>query len=449
MITKCKKIFRSYSFWFYFLLIVGLLTRMFLVIKLPIWHDEFYSVWAGNHSFLDIVSSKTDIVHPPGFYLILHFWEMISMHMYWLRIFSLVCFVLNMILIGKFARQIGTKKESLLLIFLYIFSGYFIIFDWQIRMYTLIDTLILLSLLFLTDLIKKEARDDIPALITFTSINFVGLYIDYAFVWYFVPMAIFVLTHLLLKKSSKFIALTISFFISSILFVFSYPTIVNGGLSGIHGIEWMAPYMKPDFLIPFFLGSHITIFFSIIFFVLFIFGAYSFFTLKKRSLFISVIIFSASFSTIFAVIYSHFATPLLHIRSFQIVGLMVLIFYYLAAINFPKKVKPYLLITIVFCFLVNFVLVNRLIIRRPGIVLLSFFPWRNVQNSIDLTNVKSIKYKINGKLPTLLLFYGLKYTLDGNEDIRRKPIELDTVGSNNLENCKKYYSGVIDLYKCY
>lgn len=424
---------------FYLLVVIGVLSRLFLVVKLPIWHDEFYSIWAATHTVWEIVTSKTDLVHPPGYYLILHFWGLISTHLYWYRFLSVLAFTTNIFLIRKLAESLIKKNNSNLLVFLYVFSGYFLTFDWQVRMYTLITTLILSSILMLP---KKKW-------VGFTLINFLGLYIDYAFVFYFVPIAIFTLIYFFFKKKDEFFIAFDSFAVSSILFVISYPTIFLGGLTGIQGIGWMKPFIRPDFYVPFFFGSHIAIPFSLIFLTLFIFGVYNFVKQKNFNFEAISITFTAVSSLIFTLVYSHFATPLFHVRSLQIVGLMVVLFFYFGLSALSKITKPYLFATFILCFLFNFIIVNQTLFRSPGSLIIDYFPWRDILNSTDLTGIRTVKYRITRKLPTLMLLYGLEYTLKGNENIGCNPIKLEEYkDSEDNANCIKFDDNIIELYKC-
>jgi hypothetical protein len=446
---------------FIFLLVLGVLSRIFLAVRLPIWHDEYYSIWASQHTFHEITHSIPDVVHPPGYYLILYFWGKISTHLYWFRLLTIIAFIFNIFLMKKLAEKIGTPKNPLLLVSIYIFSGYFIIFDWQVRMYTLIDTLILSSILVLNGINDKGNKGDwgdwgdknyrkyVRGLVGFTLISFLGLYIDYAFIWYFVPAAVFSLIYLLIKKDRRFFYLVYSYITSCLLFVLAIPTIFKTSMGGIHGIEWMGRFLDPGFYVPFFLGSHTTLFFTFIFSILFLAGLIN---LIRYRLFFptsSAIIFSALVSINVTLIYTYFFTPLFHVRSLQIVGLMILIFFYYALIKLPNKIKTYAVPIIILLFVTNFVLVNKTLIYSPGKVIIDFFPWRDILNSSDLKNVSEVRYKINDPLPTQMLLKGLEYTLLGNENIGMSPIKLSEY-NDEVDNvgCEKFYNEIMELYKC-
>lgn len=434
---------------FYLLLIVGIFSRLFLVVKLPIWHDEFYSVWASDHTVFQIAHSLTDQVHPPGFYLLLHYWGQVSQHIYWLRFLSVVAFTINIFLIRKLASKLNNINEPNLLVFLYVFSGYFVIFDWQIRMYTIVVTLALFSLLTLLDLDNNLTKKNLIGWLKFTVINFLGLYIDYAYVWYFVPCAIFFLSYLSIKRDKKFYFSLYSFVWSGILLAIIAPTALITSKFGINGILWTVNYVSPNFFIPFFLGSHTTLFFSLAFLALFVWGLYSYINLYKFNFPSLLIIFSGIFSIVATLIYSHFFQPLFHVRSLQIVGLMVVVLYYFGIINIPKRYKRYIYSLVIVGVLINFVLVNKTIIESPGRVIIDYFPWRRILNTTNLDGINVVRYKIVRPLPTQMLIKGLEYTLNGNENIGRHPIKLVEFGNpGQVAGCEKFYDRLLELYKC-
>jgi len=373
---------------------------------------------------------------------------MISTHVYWFRLLSVIAFAINVFLIKKFAEKLWKLNDSLILVFLYIFSGYFIIFDWQVRMYTLVVTLILSSLLVLSNLKSGTCRN-VKVWIGFTLINFLGLYIDYTFIWYFVPAAIFSLLYFAVKKDRKLYYLFYSYIWSCLFFVFAIPSIFITSSWGINGIKWMAGYISPGFFIPFFLGSHTTLLFTLVFLLLLTWGIYNLIRSRIYNFTFFAVVFSSLFSLILTLIYSHFFTPLFHVRSLQIVGFSVVLFYYFGLTILPQKIKPYVVGIIVPLFLCNFILVNNLIIKSPGSVIIDYFPWRDILDSTDLGSTKTVKYKINRKLPTLMLLYGLEYTLKGNENIGRKSVSLGVYKeSGDNKGCVMFYNGLMGLYKC-
>ena len=132
-------------------ILVGFLSRFYLAFSTPIWHDEAYSIWASTTPLLRIISGITDPVHPPGYYIFLNFWSFPTTHLLWMRMSTLLFFIANALILYQIGKKIRTPFYGFILIFMYVFSGYFIIFDWQVRMYTFIDTCILFSLLFLME----------------------------------------------------------------------------------------------------------------------------------------------------------------------------------------------------------------------------------------------------------------------------------------------------------
>ena len=101
---KKHQLFLQKSFkknYFKLIIILGLLTRLWLIYKLPLWGDEAYSIWAIEQPWLKILNNTVDPVHPPGYYVFLKLWGSISDHLFWLRLSSLFAFSLNIWLLIK------------------------------------------------------------------------------------------------------------------------------------------------------------------------------------------------------------------------------------------------------------------------------------------------------------------------------------------------------------
>lgn len=431
------------------LIIVGIAMQIYLAIRLPIWHDEFYSVWSSDHTFHEIINSYADPVHPPGYFLILHFWGTITRHIYWFRGLSLVSFIINIFLVGKLARK--AKLDPLLTSFLYVYSGYFLIFDWQVRMYTLIVTFMLASILIYLKI--KDAKLDVELKLWFSyvSINFIGLYLDFAFIWFFVPSSLFILINLFFKKSfTTFSYLALSYVASCLLFILASPRIIEASKGGVNGIEWMASYTKLSFYGPYFLGSHTNVFMTYVFLAFAVFGFIVVLLTRNTPHVVKMLLFSATASLVFTLIYSHYVRQLFHVRSLQVVGLSVIFLYYyfldFVVKKFRKKIILFLSILLIVS---NLFITGNTLIKNPGRVIIDFFPWRDVLNKMDLNGIEVVKYTVDPNLPTKMLIYGLEYTLEGNENIGRHRIDLEQYDIFlDEKDCKLFHESYLKLYAC-
>jgi len=112
--------------------IIGILLRLYPVIKQPLWLDEIYSLYfASNFSVFQILFHLPDC-HPGLFYLILKGLIAISLNPIFLRL-SIATFPE---IIGCLIIQHRFKKPFLTTIFL--LNPFFIHYAWQIRMYGLV-----------------------------------------------------------------------------------------------------------------------------------------------------------------------------------------------------------------------------------------------------------------------------------------------------------------------
>ncbi|MFH1971781.1 MAG: glycosyltransferase family 39 protein [Patescibacteria group bacterium] len=428
---------------------VGLLFRIYLAMTLPLWHDEAYSIWASKNQLLRILQGATDHVHPPGYYLLLHFWGKISEHLYWFRLLSIIFFLFNTYLLNKLGKRIKDSLFSLILVFLYCFSGYFIIFDWQVRMYSLIVSFILLSIYIFDKGVNRKREEKMPFWIIFTAVNFIGLYIDYSYLWYFIPLTLFSLMFSAIKKNQKFFLISLSLLLSGVLFLLIHPSFITTYKQGIEGITWAKPYLSPNFFIPYFLGTHKNVFLTVTFIIFSLLGIKIAVNSKSFPIIVSVLVLSSVFSLCFSLFYSLFFSPLLHVRSLQIVGIALIVL-----ISFPihyicLNISKYLFLLFYIVIFINFIVVVQTIIFSPGKVLISFFPWKKVVSSLDTKNTKKIQYQINQQLPTPLLLWGLEYTLKGKESFTLKNIELEEIDlPTEDEKCTLFYNNLLELYNC-
>jgi len=434
----------------YFFILAGFLFRIYFATSLPLWHDEAYSIWASQHSINQIVRATTDPVHPPGYYLLLHFWGKISDHLYWLRLISIIAFLLNAYLLKKLGERTQIVLLPLFLVFLYSFSGYFIIFDWQVRMYSIIVTFILLSL-FILDKNNNELHKEKKRItwIFFTIVNTIGLYIDYSYFWYFIPLTLFFLVFSIVKRNQQSFFITLSLFISGFLFLLIHPSIISTYNRGIAGISWAKPYLSPTFFIPYFLGTHKNTFFTAVLLIFSFLGLNTVIRIKPFSHIVKVFILTSGFSLFSTLIYSLLITPLFHVRSMQIVGITILVLLSFSIHNLRKQFrKPFILIlcTIV---ILNFALVIQIFSRSPGQLLVSFFPWKQVVSNLNTNGIKIIRYRETYQLPSPLLLWGLQYTLNGKESFPIQKIQFGELESaTKEEKCVLFYDILLELYSC-
>jgi len=430
---KIKLLLKSNKF-FWLLIGIAAITRIFLIYKLPLWGDEAFSAWAISQPLLNILFNITDPVHPPGYYLFLKLWGLISNHLFWLRLSSLLAFLLNIFLLKKlFSKKIDFQK---IIIFLYAFSGYFLIFDWQVRMYTPALSLILLSLV----LHKKQK----PFLVFI--VNLIGLFFDYAFLWYILSYGITssLLEIYLNKKITKTTKATLSSIGLFFLWVSINPSLIN---SGQNGIGWMKPYLDPLFHVPYFFGTHLFPALAIIFGITMLFGIKPFLDEKDPEEWEEKLLVSSSFlytTTLLSTILGFFF--IFHIRSLQIIPFFF-IFLMAKTLNFLQKKHFNIFIVLILLYSLNFYWSAKVHLMndknfRSGKLIVSFYPWKNTFSELLTSEDYNDNYVLipdsSKKSTDYLLFWSFIYTANGKETLGAKKIEtkIDNY-KGNLDDCEK------------
>ena len=136
--------------------LLGLFLRLYHLGTDSIWSDEWYSIWLARHNVFDIVNLTSVDVHPPLYYLILHYFitvfgdtELST------RLLSMVFGLCSIFMIYVVGSQIFNKEVGLLSSLLLAVSPVHIAFSQEVRMYTLICLLALLSMCFFLRLLEQ------------------------------------------------------------------------------------------------------------------------------------------------------------------------------------------------------------------------------------------------------------------------------------------------------
>ena len=352
------------------IVLIGLVTRIFLVFKLPIWIDERDSISYIQLPITTLLSGTINVTHPPGYFLLLEAWSFIfhTTAIIALRVSTLVFFLLNCLLIYKLGARYLTNKFGMSALLSYSLSGYSVIFDWQIRPYTGLVTLILLSLYLLTFSKSKTA------VVLFSIVNFVGLFFDYGFVWYIGSLLVVLSLSAIIPKFRTLFERENMFLASLIGSVVTYALIwlPHGNLhGGLEGMDWIRFYSGPDFFIPFFLGAaHQRMLLVGIMFLLFMVGCVVF--IRKNHSFKHVLpVLLAGISLVSAFCLNAFV-PILHVRNLQIVGIGVIficaiLFYWLT-----EKKNYVLFIVVLWFYTLNFLFIIQTHFLEPGRLLVKF-----------------------------------------------------------------------------
>ena len=155
--TKLSTLFEK-RFWF---LVVGF-TLMFAIISLSIgmsqsvWFDEAYSITLAKRSVTELVHLTSIDVHPPVYYLILHFWGgLFGFSELSLRLSSVIPMFFAIILMASLLKRLFNKPFAGFATFLLCLSPMLIRYGFEIRMYAMATMLAVLATIVLV-IIEEE-----------------------------------------------------------------------------------------------------------------------------------------------------------------------------------------------------------------------------------------------------------------------------------------------------
>lgn len=141
--------------WMLPILLLAFLLRMAYLDAQSLWWDEAFSVTVSSmdlHSLL--IATLGDRVHPPLYYLVLHFWLTLGQGEFVVRALSAFVGVLAVACMFPMADIVGQKRLGVISAFALAISPLHIWYSQEARMYSLIVFLILLGNYFFARLLR-------------------------------------------------------------------------------------------------------------------------------------------------------------------------------------------------------------------------------------------------------------------------------------------------------
>lgn len=182
-------------------LLVGFALRLFQLGGESLWYDETVSVVLARKSIPDLLAHTAGDIHPPGYYLLLHWWQAwvsptLTHGLEFLFAWpSLVCGVLMIALLFALGRRLLEPTTAVIGIWLAALNPFHIWYSQEVRMYTLGA---LLGLLALWAVIKWRATAQAGWrwLALYAVAGASGLYTLYYFLFVLVALNLIVLLEL-------------------------------------------------------------------------------------------------------------------------------------------------------------------------------------------------------------------------------------------------------------
>ncbi len=121
------------------IILLGLLLRLHGLAAQSLWIDEGVSVWVASKSMPSMLLwlAKGD-VHPPLYFILLHFWMMIDDTVYWIRFLSVIPSVLTILFLYGLGTRLHSQSVGFLSALLLAISPFSIYFAQEARMYSLL-----------------------------------------------------------------------------------------------------------------------------------------------------------------------------------------------------------------------------------------------------------------------------------------------------------------------
>jgi mannosyltransferase len=139
------------------ILFLGLFLRIYHLGDESIWLDEAVSIkWANLSPFQILVATSKD-VHTPLYYIILHFWiSLFGDSEFSTRFLSLIFGLLSIFMIYRVGSLISDRETGLLSSLILALSAFHIYYSQEIKMYSLLSLLTLLSMYFFIKILKEK-----------------------------------------------------------------------------------------------------------------------------------------------------------------------------------------------------------------------------------------------------------------------------------------------------
>ena len=188
------------------ILIIGIIARLVIAFQSQLWRDEVYFFdISRTKSIFDLVfQNYWDTVHPSFYYIVIHFWQKISIDPLFLRfpgiIFSFfILYLIPILAIKIFPRN---KPFAFILLILYGLSQTQISLNVVVRPYPLVIFLTLISLILFIDILSNKNISK-NKIIFFALINGLIGYTDYSGVWLIISYYCFAPLFLIIYKPNK------------------------------------------------------------------------------------------------------------------------------------------------------------------------------------------------------------------------------------------------------
>jgi 4-amino-4-deoxy-L-arabinose transferase-like glycosyltransferase len=225
------------------LLLLAFLLRTAYLDAQGLWWDEAFSFSISVADPSSIIQDTIrDKVHPPLYYLLMHFWFALGHDEFLLRFFSVLFGVISVSIMYVAASIVGGRQLGVLAALLLAASPFNVWYSQEVRMYSLTTMLTLAAMAAFLRLLRDDTRTGWAA---YGMLSLLALYSDYAHLLVTLGQAVFLVVfrttyRALLRKWICCMALVGVWFLPWAVAMFA-----TGGFYSA-SISWIPPARPPD-----------------------------------------------------------------------------------------------------------------------------------------------------------------------------------------------------------
>lgn len=183
LLNKSAQKIRDLPTSIYLAIIVGLalLARLFNLTKASIWHDEGYTATIINLSPSEIIQVTINDVHPPFYYLLLHYWQaFFGSSVVSLRGFSVACGIAVVVLMYFLLRRLFPVNIARLGALFVAIGPFLVRYSQEARMYSLATLIVVgATYVLVRALLSKSNKSAIAWWLSYGVLIALGLYTQY------------------------------------------------------------------------------------------------------------------------------------------------------------------------------------------------------------------------------------------------------------------------------
>ena len=137
-------------------LIVGLIVRLYDLDGESLWTDEGHTIFVSSLDIPQVIEENINDNHPPLYSILLHYWiKLFSPTLFNLRLLSLIFGVLSIFLLYKVGVDLLNRAVGLISSIILSLSVFHVYFSQEVRSYSFVVALILLSFFLFIRLVKQ------------------------------------------------------------------------------------------------------------------------------------------------------------------------------------------------------------------------------------------------------------------------------------------------------